>query len=216
VVDRDETSASETVRLVEALGASALVLAADVSDPASLAELFMRADEEDGLDIVVNNAGIICGPPPFPDVGDARIAQVIAVNFTAVVLGTRLAVDAMRRRGKPGAIVNTASRAALAPNGNDPVYAATKAGVLMFTQSCKFLHAQLGIRVNAICPAITETPFLEATGGGERAPWLVGSMQNIRPLSAEEVAQDIVALVVDESKAGDYVAIGNAPAEARV
>jgi NAD(P)-dependent dehydrogenase (short-subunit alcohol dehydrogenase family) len=213
--DINLSSAEETVQQIVSRGAKGVARRIDVSDLAALEELFAEADSAGGLDIVFNNAGIVSGPPQFPDGSVARMVKLVSINLTAMMAGTKFAVEGMRRRGAPGAIVNTASRAALRPSAADPAYTATKAGILMFTRSCADLKERFGIRVNAVCPAITETGMLAATGGSAPAQWLQTAMAQVRILSPEDIARAVLDLIEDESKSGEYILVDNEPAPAQ-
>lgn len=207
VVDIDGEAAEAAAASVEALGARAAALVVDVGDPGLLAGAFARAAQRFGpLDIVHNNAGIVGGQPSWPDTPAARVSAMIAVNLGGVIHGTRLAVEAMRGRG--GAVVNTSSTTALNPLPFDAVYAATKAGILHFTRSCAAMSASHGVRVNAVCPGITDTPMIAKTGDGSQpAEWLSAVLAT-RPVAApEDVAAAVVALAADETKAGEYVVV---------
>jgi len=209
IVDRLAESAGETVDIVRRHGASARAEAVDVADAAALESLF--SDEQTGaLDIVFNNAGIITGEPRFPDNSIARIQQVVAVNLTAVLIGTQFAAHNMRRNSRRGAIINTASNVAISGGRNDPVYVGTKAGVLMFTRSCHDLAEQHGIRVNAVLPSITDTPMLKATGGGGTpAKWQQEAMSKVRISRPEEIGNAVFRLVEDESRYCDFELVEN-------
>lgn len=213
LADLDPAGNAETARMVEAAGASPMAVTVDVSDPAGLARLYSDVAHRLGPpDIVLNNAGIVSGSPGWPSTSLARLLQVVDINLGAVVVGTRLAVEQMRGRG--GTIVNVGSLAAFEPLPNDPVYAATKAGVVAFTRSCAPLHAQLGIRVNVVCPGITDTPMLAQTGDGlEPAAWLQPAIELTDTLAANEVAVAVVALVEDDNRAGEVLVLENAPLE---
>src|SRR5207302_7460762 len=112
--------------------------------------LFDVAFANGGVDIVFNNAGILSGPPAFPDTPLARIRQVVAINFTAVVEATWHAIRLMKAAGKGGVIINTSSTGGLNPYLSDAPYAATKAGVPMYSRSCGPVKDSDGIRVNPV------------------------------------------------------------------
>ncbi len=210
VADVDTAGLSETVALVEQAGAKALSLRVDVTDTAALEEMYDATQGTFGqLDIVFNNAGIVSGPPPFPDTDVDRIRLVVDIDLTSVILSTTLAIRRMRDRG--GVIVNTASTGGLNPYLADAPYAAAKAGVIMFSRSCGDLHVQHGIRVNAVCPGVTDTPILEKTGGGTRPEWLGPILRDIEILQPEDIAQAVIDIIHDDAMAGDYVVVQNRP-----
>jgi NAD(P)-dependent dehydrogenase (short-subunit alcohol dehydrogenase family) len=108
----------------------------------------------------------------------------------------------MRARGG-GAIVNTASVAALRPLPEDPVYAATKAAVVSFTKACAPLAAE-GIRVNCVLPGVTDTPILAKTGDGtEPAPWFQKMVAGVDMLTPAAVAAVVLDLVRDDAARGE-------------
>src|SRR5690606_22887322 len=116
---------AETAGLVRAGGADAWVRPTDVSSLDSLRGLFRETEERFGaLHVLHNNAGIGEGATDWPEVADERVAEIVDVNLRGVILGTRLALEPLRRSGG-GAIVNTASGAAFTPLPPQAVYAAT-------------------------------------------------------------------------------------------
>ena len=83
---------------------------------------------------------------------------MICINLEAVVIGTQLAIKEMRASGRGGVIINTASMGGIFPMPYNPVYAATKSGVVQFTRSLEYLKSE-NIAVSAICPTYTVTPL---------------------------------------------------------
>ncbi|MFC4295887.1 SDR family NAD(P)-dependent oxidoreductase [Novosphingobium tardum] len=206
IADVDEAGLAETARLAAGDGTRVDVCKLDVTDSDAFAALF---DGDASIDIVFNNAGIVSGPPPYPGTPIKRIELLVAINLTSVIVGTTLAVRHMQAHGRGGAIVNTASTGALNPYIDDAPYAASKAGVVMFSRSCGALKDRDGIRVNAVLPGVTETPILEKLGGGERPEWLGPIMEGIRIHQPSDIAAAVVRIVEDDEMAGDYVTLSN-------
>lgn len=213
VADVDVDGGEETARLVGKEGATALFVRTDVSDAAQLEHLFSEATRAfNGIDILHNNAGLVSGDPPWPGTPVARIQQLVGVNVLGVMVGTRLAIDLLRTRGG-GAIVNTASVAGLAPLPTDAIYSATKAAVILFTQSCSGLAASDNIRVNAVLPGMVDTSMILKTGDGAKpADWLAPIVQAGIPLQPEHIAHAVRSLIEDESKSGETLVVLEPPA----
>lgn len=209
LADVDDVGNAETARLVEAAGTHAFPLHIDVTNPGDLRRMVDETIAKwGGLDIAFNNAGIVSGPPPYPDSSLEKIALVIAIDLTAVIQAATLQIQYMRDHGG-GVIVNTASTGALNPLPSDAQYAASKAGVLHFGKSCESFAEAFGIRVNTVCPGVTETPILEKTGGGERPDWLGPILENIKVLQPEEIAGVVLSIIRDDSMAGQHVVVEN-------
>ena len=213
VADVDDAGGHETVRLIEAAastssgqsGGRSAFVRSDVTKEADARAMVAFAEKTfGGLDILHNNAGVTTGRPRYPDAQLERWMRVLETNLIGVVLGTHYGIEAMRKRGG-GAIVNTASMAGLAGWPADPVYAASKGGVVFFTRSLANLKDEMNIRVNCVCPGVVDTPLLtrvrDALPEAERAR-LVGAMASFPMLSAEEIADAVVEFVRDDSLAG--------------
>jgi NAD(P)-dependent dehydrogenase (short-subunit alcohol dehydrogenase family) len=145
-----------------------------------------------------NNAGITERGEDLFSHDARRWEDVLHVDLFAVILGTQLAVQQMRRQGGGGVVVNTASMAGLDPRGASPVYSAAKAGVVQLCRTLGYLSSE-GIRVNAICPSFTDTPMVQAGGPQaiEAVKQLVGGI-----LQPEQIADGVLELVRDDTRAG--------------
>ena len=204
VADIDTEGGEETVRRIQEAGGEAVFISADVSTPAGIEAMFADVKRAyDRVDIVHNNAGIMTmDTPGWPNAALERIHLVMNVNAAGVMMGTRQAIAEMRENG--GAIVNTASIAALGPLPNDPIYAASKAAVVRFTESCEPLAKSHGVRVNAVLPAMVDTPILRKTGDGKKpAAWLQPLIDTTRMLKPEAIAEAVLDFVRDDSLVGE-------------
>lgn len=204
VADVDERGGEETVATISTAGGIALFVRADVTSVDDLSSLFESAATAfGGIDIVHNNAGTVGGEPSWPMTPPERLARAVALNLGAVIVGTRLAIDHLLLRGG-GAIVNTASIAAEVPMPDDPMYSATKAGIVMFTKSCAGLRESHGVRVNAVLPGMVDTPMINRTGDGTKpADWLLPFLDLMPLMPPRRVADAVLELVRDESAAGE-------------
>lgn len=118
-----------------------------------------------GLDIVVNNAGVITRGA-VTSTTDADWALSVGVNVEAPFRVCRAAIPIMAERGG-GAIINVASCWGVRPGPNHAIYCMTKAAIASLTQCMGMDHAHQNIRVNAVCPNEVNTPMLR-TGFSKR------------------------------------------------
>lgn len=158
--DLNEAGLAETRDLIVELGGRVLTAATDVSNEAQVRDLIARIDNELGrLDVAFNNAGITGQAHRIEDYPTDDFDRVIAINLKSVFLGMKHQLPLLRRTGR-GAIVNTASVAAITGPGGMSAYAASKHGVHGLTRVAAMENAALGIRVNALAPGWTETPMV--------------------------------------------------------
>ena len=167
---------------------------ANFSDPAAPQALWQKAlDALDGrIDVLVNNAGIFEAAPLDLDHDDwvEVWEKTMRINLTASAELCRLAVRHWQAEGRPGRIVNMASRAAY--RGDSPAhwhYAASKAGMVGMTKSIARGYASQGILAFAICPGFTMTGMAEdylASRGGDK---LLADIPLGRVADAAEVAE---------------------------
>lgn len=136
-------------------------LAGDLLDPAYTDGLPHAVLEAlGGLDIVVNNAGVITRGAVTATT-DADWALSLGVNVEAPFRISRAAIPIMAAVGG-GAIINTASCWGLRPGPNHAVYCMTKAAIASLTQCMGMDHAHQNIRINAVCPNEVNTPMLRS------------------------------------------------------
>ncbi|TAL37073.1 MAG: SDR family oxidoreductase [Spirochaetes bacterium] len=133
----------------------------DVTDPGSVESMVEEVKREFGsVDILCNNAGAAFGvPSPIHNYDETKWLKTIDVNLNGTYRVSRAVLPLML--GRPGSIVNTASRAGKFPPILNGAYACAKAGVIMLTKVMAKELAGAGIRVNAICPGQIHTDLLD-------------------------------------------------------
>jgi NAD(P)-dependent dehydrogenase (short-subunit alcohol dehydrogenase family) len=132
----------------------------DVSDPEQVAATTAEAERLlGGLDLFFLNAGIPTGCGLGEDFDLTRYRRAMAINLDGVVVGVHEAMPVLQRRGG-GAIVCTASMAALTATAFDPVYGANKAAVVGLVRAMGPVLAPMGITINAFCPGFSETKII--------------------------------------------------------
>jgi 3-oxoacyl-[acyl-carrier protein] reductase len=137
--------------------------AADIVIDVSSAEAVERyAAELSVADVLVNSAGIVGPAGPLWEITPSDWERTLAVNLTGSFLMCRAVVPGMRKRGW-GRIVNIASVAGKEGNPNLSAYSASKAGVIALTKSLGKELATDGVLVNAVTPAVIDTPMNRAT-----------------------------------------------------
>lgn len=175
---------------LRAAGHSVEIVPTDVADLGAMRRLVERAVEFKGrLDVVVNNAGVNYRGGLERHTAE-QLAQIVAVNLSAPIVLSRLALPHLRERG--GAIVNVASLAGRIPVVHEATYSATKFGLRAFSYALADELAESGVRVSAVSPGPVDTGFIMEEI--DTVPDLVFS----QPMSsADEIAQLVIDCAAD-------------------
>ncbi len=191
------TQAREAERL-RASGLSVTAVHCDVGDRASVEQCVRGVEAEHGrVDILVNNAGIAGRIAPLEDITDRDWDEMMRINLRSVYLGCQAVIPGMKAR-RYGRIVNVASIAGKEGNPNAIPYSTAKAGVIAFTKALAKEVATLGIYVNAIAPAVIETPILDQVTP-EHIKYMLQRIPIGRMGQPSEVAALIAWLASDEA-----------------
>ncbi|MEV0247545.1 glucose 1-dehydrogenase [Nocardia sp. NPDC050712] len=202
VVLADVADCAEVERAVKDAGGEAITVHADVSRTADAQAMVDRAVTHFGrLDCAFNNAGIEgMAEREIHQADEQAWDDALAVNLKGVWLSMKYEIPAMLAAGG-GTIVNGASVAALVAFDKNGSYVASKHAVLGLTKTAALEYAEHGIRVNAVCPGVVRTPFLERFTGG--VPEVEARYTAIVPMARmaapEEVAQAVLWLLAPES-----------------
>ena len=140
---------------IAAAGGVAQILPFDASDPESIRTAVATAGVLDGL---VNNAGSVTREP-FLDASESEMDRVLALNVKGAAIVAQAVARGMVAAGRGGSIVNMASIAGLVGARNRSLYAATKHAVMGLTRAMALELGPKGIRVNAVCPGLVNTPL---------------------------------------------------------
>jgi meso-butanediol dehydrogenase/(S,S)-butanediol dehydrogenase/diacetyl reductase len=158
VLDVNAETARAISDEVEAIGRRALTLVVDLLDVPAIELAVERLIQEWArLDVLVNNAGNV-PITPLMEIGEAEWDRVLDLNLKAAFFCLQAAGRVMMgQRG--GCIINMTSISGLGPRPDQTHYAAAKAGVISLTTSAALTFAPYGVRVNAVCPGIVDTPL---------------------------------------------------------
>ncbi|WP_040860903.1 SDR family NAD(P)-dependent oxidoreductase [Nocardia niigatensis] len=197
--DINEAGLADTADRARARGNDVVTSRVDVADPDQMIAFAAAThDRFDGVDMVVNNAGVgLIGG--FLDTSLADWEWLVSINLMGVVHGCNAFIPAMVDRGRGGHVVNLSSAAGLLANPQLVGYSATKFAVLGLSEALRMELDPHGIGVTAICPgvintAITQTSPIRGHNADQRRENLASTYKK-RGYTAERVARNILRAV---------------------
>jgi NAD(P)-dependent dehydrogenase (short-subunit alcohol dehydrogenase family) len=171
----------------------------DVSKPADLVAAVAAADEFGGIDIMVNNAGMVI-PGDFLDVTEEAYDKQMDTNAKGAFFGTQAAAKTMVEKGS-GVIINVSSILGLAGSAGVAAYSSSKGAIKLMTYSAAQALAPKGIRVNAIHPGVILTELVTGDFGlPAEAAAQVFPIPMGRPAGPDEIGDAIVLLCSNHAR----------------
>ena len=211
VAGRRETEGEETIKQVRAAGGEGLFVKTDVAKSGDVEALVKKTVEKFGrVDTAFNNAGIEGTWVPIVDQTEKDWDQLIDINLKGVWLCLKYEIQQMLKQGKGGTIVNMSSVAGLMGAAGAATYCASKHGVIGLTRTAALECAPQKIRVNAVCPAVIETPMGERLfGAPEARQWALSKHPIGRFGKPMEIAEAVLWLCSDKSSfmTGHYIVL---------
>lgn len=190
-----DTNADAGKHCAEGLGDRALFIELDVTSEQSWASAVSEVTAKFGrIDVLVNNAGVLSISPLIGSSLD-EYHRVVAVNQTGTYLGMRAVLPGMVE-AKRGSIVNISSMNGIRGMPGESIYTATKHAIIGMTRSVALEVAELGVRVNAVCPGPIDTPMLaEADMGVAGDGFSIDALKPIVPFKRFAAPAEVAEVV---------------------
>jgi NAD(P)-dependent dehydrogenase (short-subunit alcohol dehydrogenase family) len=183
VIGDKSESVHETAAQVLAAGGQAAALQMDAGLENDVANMVATALSTYGrIDIAFANAGVSGGLPGIFDETPGAFAELLRVNLIGPWLMVKHAGKAMWDQGEGGAIILTASVAGIRSGAGGPAYSASKAGVINLAAVSAQQLTGTGVRVNALCPGLTETGMTKPTFDYARDKGVTHKLGQLNPL----------------------------------
>jgi NAD(P)-dependent dehydrogenase (short-subunit alcohol dehydrogenase family) len=206
LADWNEQAVRSAAADLKARGHQVLAIRCDVADDAQVEAMVRQTVETFGrLDAAYNNAGIQNLLAETADTTREDYDRVMGINLRGVWSCMKFELTQMRKQGS-GAIVNCSSLGGLVGGAERGIYHAAKHAVLGFTKSAALEYSSRGIRINAVCPGLIQTPMSDqmvAAGQGDALKAMEKSIPMGRVGRPDEVANAVLWLCSD---AASYVA----------
>ena len=191
----------ELVAAIQAIGGEAIFVPTDVSKVEDVKNLINKTVAKYGrLDFAFNNAGIEQVPGPMVEQSEEDFDKIMDINVKGVWLSMKYQVPEMLKQGG-GAIVNTSSVAGVIGMGGMGMYVASKHAVIGLTKSVALEFGMLGIRVNAISPAVIDTDMYHRFVGDNTE--FKAKMESLHPIgrigTSRECAESVIWLCSQKS-----------------
>ncbi len=197
VIGDKADSVHETAKLVTEAGGTVTAMQMDAGIEGDVAKMVATAiSSYGGIDIAFANAGISGGMEGVFETTPEHMAEVLRVNLIGPMLMVKHAGKRMWDQGRGGSIILTASVAGIRSGAGGPSYSASKAGVINLAQTSAQQLSDTGVRVNAICPGLTETGMTKPTFDYARDKGVEEKIGRLNPLrrAAQPVELANVAL----------------------
>jgi len=194
---RRESMLEKAAQELDASGQRVAWVAGDIGDPATSRRLVRTAVERfSGIDILVNNAGIF-KPTPFLEHSEQDYRSYLDTILGGTFYTSQAVIPEMQKRGG-GAIVNTGSMWASQAIGATPssAYSAAKAGVHALTRNLAIEFAADRIRVNAVAPAVVETPVYNSFMSESEVREVLPGFNGFHPLGRNGQPHDVAAAIL--------------------
>ncbi|MDJ1431332.1 SDR family NAD(P)-dependent oxidoreductase [Halostagnicola sp. A-GB9-2] len=203
VTDIDSSGGDEVVASIEDAGGEAAFYELDVTDSNQFHAVIDAVAEEEGLDVLVNNAGTGHPSSRMEETDESIRDFVMDVNVNGVWNGCHAALPHLKEQGH-GAIVNVGSLASILGLPKQAAYSLSKGAVLNFTRAIAAEAGPYGVRANTVCPGFTNTQlveqYLEGQGDPEAAREEMEAEYPLKRLAEpEEIADAILFLASDEA-----------------
>ncbi|MHC4840947.1 MAG: SDR family NAD(P)-dependent oxidoreductase [Planctomycetota bacterium] len=168
----------------------------DISDPSDIDSMVKSAVEKlGGLDIVVNNAGIVEGGT-LETTPEKIWDRVMSINLRGPYLLTKAAMPHLKESGRGSNVLNIGSNVGNQGVEDLMVYSISKAGLEMFTRTCALDYADDGIRFNTIAPGVVDTPMQDRNKGELGYQEWRHQMEQMHPLKSIGRPEDIARVAV--------------------
>ncbi len=199
--DISVSAGEETLKLIKKFGGEGIFIQTDVCRADQVSALINKTVEAYGrLDCAFNNAATEGAIASTVDLSEENWDQVLGVNLKGTWLSMKYEIPQMLKQGG-GVIVNASSLAGLVGFRELPAYVASKHGIIGLTKSAALEYAKFGIRINAVCPGLIDTPMLQRQTRGDAK--VIAQITNFEPMGRlgkpEEVAKTVVWLCSDEA-----------------
>ncbi|MBB2482219.1 glucose 1-dehydrogenase [Bacillus sp. APMAM] len=203
LVDFNQETGEETLKMVKEQGGEGVFVQADVSKDEDVQRYVQTAVDTFGrIDVFFNNAGIIQKFAPLTEVEETEFDRIMSVNVKGVFLGLKYVLKVMENQGC-GSIINTASTAGVRSEHSTSVYSASKHAVIGLTKSASLEYVKKGIRVNAICPGGVKTALTNSVEQmfvqSGYVPEEIPNMRMGRYAQPEELAEMVAFLASDKA-----------------